>query len=88
MGLLDNLGGGMAGMLQTPEGQEMVKKFLTSAQGQNMVIGFIGTPQGQQFLGAVLSGVVDTLNLPPDAKTLVRNIAGQLQGGQAQPPTQ
>ena len=43
MGFLDNLGGGMSGMLQTPEGQEMVKKFLSSPDGENMIIGYIST---------------------------------------------
>ena len=50
MGFLDNLGGGMSGMLQTPEGQEMVKKFLSSPDGENMIIGYISTPEGKKPL--------------------------------------
>jgi hypothetical protein len=81
MGLLDGIGGGMSGMLQTPEGQEMVKKFLSSPDGQNMVISYISTPQGKQFLGTLLLGIADKLNLSPEQKEMVRNIAeSQLQG--------
>ena len=90
MGFLDNLGGGMSGMLQTPEGQDMVKKFLASPEGQNMIIDYISTPQGKQFLGTVLLGAVDKLNIPADQKQMIRNLADQhLQGSapaaQAQP---
>lgn len=81
MGLLDNLGGGMAGMLQTPEGQEMVKKFLASPEGQNMIVGYVSSPEGKKMLGNLLLGVVDKLNLSPEQKQTIRTIAEQqLQG--------
>lgn len=81
MGLLDGIGGGMSGMLQTSDGQEMVKKFLSSPDGQNMVISYISTPEGRQFLGTLLLGIVDKLGLSPEQKEMVRNIAeSQLQG--------
>ena len=81
MGLLDGIGGVMSGMLQTPDGQEMVKKFLSSTEGQNMVISYISTPEGKQFFGTLLLGIVDKLGFSPDQKERVRNIAeSQLQG--------
>jgi len=71
----------MSGMLQTSDGQEMVKKFLSSPDGQNMVISYISTPEGRQFFGTLLLGIVDKIGLSPDQKEMVRNIAeSQLQG--------
>lgn len=68
-------------MLQTPEGQDMVKKFLASPDGQKMVISYISTPEGKQFLGTLLTGIADKLNLSPEQKETVRQIAeSQLQG--------
>jgi hypothetical protein len=81
MGLLDSIGGGMSGMLQTPEGQETVKKFLASPDGLNMVISYISTPEGKQFFGTLLTRVVDSLNISSEQKETVRQIAeSQLQG--------
>jgi hypothetical protein len=81
MGFMDSIGGGMSGMLQTPEGQDMVKKFLASPDGQKMVISYISTPEGKQFLGTLLLGITDKLNLSPEQKETVRQIAeSQLQG--------
>ncbi|MEI6841600.1 MAG: hypothetical protein WCK53_10055 [Methanomicrobiales archaeon] len=81
MGLLDSIGGGMSGMLKTPEGQEMAKKFLSSPEGQNMITSYIQTPEGKQFFGTLLLGIVDKLNLSPEQKETVRTIAeSQLQG--------
>ena len=81
MGLLDGIGGGMSGMLQTPEGQETVKKFLSSPEGQNMVISYISTPEGKQFFGTLLLGIVDKLGLSPGQKEIEQHIAeSQLQG--------
>ena len=84
MGFLDNLGGGMSGMLQTPEGQDMVKKFLSSPEGKDMIIGYISTPEGKQLLGSMLLGVIDRLNLNGDQKQTIRTIVEQqLQGSAA-----
>jgi hypothetical protein len=81
MGFLDNLGESMAGMLDSPEGQEMVKKFLAPSEGQNMVIRYASTPKGKQFLGIILLGVVDKLNLTTEQKGILLNIAlQQMQG--------
>ena len=81
MGFLDSIGGGVSGMLQTSEGQEMVKQFLSSPDGRNMIINYISTPQGKQFLGNLLLGIVDKLNLSPEQKEMIRNIAqSQIQG--------
>lgn len=72
---------GMSGMLQTPEGQEMVKTFLTSPEGQNMMMNFISTPQGKQFLSNILLSILDTVNVPLEAKGTIRKLAEQyLQG--------
>jgi hypothetical protein len=87
MGFLDNLGGGMSGMLQTPEGQEMVKKFLGSPDGQNMLVGYVSTPEGKKLLGTMLLGVVDRLNITPEQKQMVRTLAEQQLQGSA-PATQ
>jgi hypothetical protein len=92
MGFLDNIGGGVSGILQTPEGKDMVKKFLASPDGQNMIINYISTPQGKQFLGNLLMGIVDKMNISPEQKEMVRKIAqsqiqessGQQQASQEQ----
>lgn len=86
MGLLDNLGGGMSGMLQTPEGQEMVKKFLGSPEGQNMIVGYVSSPEGKKLLGTMLLGVVDRLNLSPEQKQMIRSLAEQQLQGSAPAP--
>jgi hypothetical protein len=86
MGFLDNIGGGMSGMLQTPEGQEMVKKFLGSPDGQNMLVGYISTPEGKKLLGTLLLGVVDRLNITPEQKQMVRTLAEQQLQGSAPAP--
>jgi len=90
MGFLDSIGGGVSGMLQTPEGQETVKKFLTSPDGQNMIVNYISTPQGKQLLGNILLGIVDKLNISPEQKEMLRKIAqSQIQessGGQSASP--
>jgi len=71
----------MAGLLQTPEGKEMIKKFLASPEGQNMIVGYISTPEGKKLLGNTLLGVVDRLNLSQEQKQVIRTIAEQqLQG--------
>ncbi|HTY15376.1 MAG TPA: hypothetical protein VMC42_06685 [Methanoregulaceae archaeon] len=86
MGLLDNLGGGMSNMLQTPEGQEMVKKFLGSPEGQNMIVEYVSSPEGRKLLGTMLLGVVDRLNLSPEQKQTIRTIAEQQLSGSAPAP--
>lgn len=71
----------MSGMLQTPEGQEMAKKFLSSPEGLDMVTKYIQTPEGKQFFGTFLMGVADKLNLSPEQKGMLQKIAeSQLQG--------
>jgi hypothetical protein len=80
MGFLDSIGGGVSGVIQTPEGQEMVKKFLSSSDGQNMIINYISTPQGKQFLGNLLLGIVDKMNISQEQKEMIRKVAqSQLQ---------
>ncbi|MGD1004931.1 MAG: hypothetical protein ABR887_05855 [Methanoregulaceae archaeon] len=73
----------MSGMFQTPEGQEMVKTFLTSPEGQNMMMNFISTPQGKQFLSNVLLSILDTVNVPhlkrkAQSESLQSNICREL----------
>jgi hypothetical protein len=75
MGFLDSIGGGVSGVLQIPEGQETVKNFLSSPDGQKMIINYISTPQGKQFLGNLLLGIVDKLNISPEQKEMIRKIA-------------
>jgi hypothetical protein len=94
MGFLDSIGGGVSGVIQTPEGQEMVKKFLSSSDGQNMIINYISTPQGKQFLGNLLLGIVDKMNISQEQKEMIRKVAqsqlqessGNPQAGQEQSP--
>jgi len=72
-------------MLQTPEGQEMVKKFLASPEGQDMVISYISTPQGKQFFGTILLRIVEELNVSTEQKEIVKQIAeSQLAGASDQ----
>jgi hypothetical protein len=89
MGFLNSIGGVATGLLQTPEGQELMKKFLSSPDGQRMMIKYISTREGEQFLGNLLLGGVDAMNITPEQKDIVRQVARlQVQGQPDAPESQ
>ncbi len=65
------LGGQLAGMLKSPEGQETVKKFLSSPEGIAMIKEYLLSPQGKEVVISILPQVLESLNLPPEAKAMV-----------------
>jgi len=73
------MGGAVAGYLQTPEGQEAVRKFLASPEGVALLQNFAGTPEGQKTMLSVLPNVIGGLNLPPGAADMIKNALGSQQ---------
>ncbi|NMB79530.1 MAG: hypothetical protein GYA23_10615 [Methanomicrobiales archaeon] len=63
-GSIANIGGAAASYLQTPEGQDAVKKFLASPQGIQLLSGFVGTPEGKTTMAGVMPQFLSGLNLP------------------------
>ena len=72
-GTIGGIGGAVAGYLQTPEGQEAVKKFLASPEGIKLLQNFMGTPEGKKTMAGVLPTVLSGLNLPAGASELITN---------------
>jgi len=72
-GSLGGMGGAVAGFLQTPEGQDAVKKFLASPDGIKMLQNFMGTHEGKQTLMSILPTVLSGLNLPAGASDMITN---------------
>lgn len=70
-GTLGGIGGAVAGYLQTPEGQESVKKFLASPEGLRLLQDFAGTSEGKQVMAGVLPQVLSNLNLPAGASEII-----------------
>ena len=75
-GTISGIGGAVAGYLQTPEGQEAVKKFLASPEGIALLQNFVGTPDGKKTMLSVLPSVVGSLNLPPGAADMIKGALG------------
>lgn len=72
-GTLGGIGGAVAGYLQTPEGQETVKKFLASPEGLRLLQDFAGTAEGKRALAGLLPQILSGLNLPAGASELIAN---------------
>ena len=72
-GTISGIGGAVAGYLQTPEGQEAVKKFLASPEGIKLLQNFVGTPEGKQVMAGILPTALSGLNLPAGTSELVMN---------------
>ncbi|MDD1693198.1 MAG: hypothetical protein LUQ71_00590 [Methanoregula sp.] len=72
-GTIGGIGGAAVSYLQTPEGQETVKKFLASPEGIALLQNFAGTPEGKKTLMSVLPTVLSGLNLPAGASDMITN---------------
>jgi hypothetical protein len=70
-GAISGIGGAVAGYLQTPEGQDAVKKFLASPEGTKLLQNFLGTSEGKQTLGGMLPGLLAGLDIPAGAPELI-----------------
>ncbi|MHB8163494.1 MAG: hypothetical protein ACYDDV_03985 [Methanoregula sp.] len=75
-GSLGGMGGAVGSYLATPEGQEAAKKFLASPDGIAMLKGFIETPDGKKAMMSLLPALLDTLNVPPAVKEVVKSAIG------------
>lgn len=73
-GTLGGIGGAVTGYLQTPEGQEAVKKFLASPEGLQLLQNFAGTSEGKQVMASVLPSVLSGLNLPAGASDMILGV--------------
>jgi len=65
------LGNQAAAYLATPEGQETVKKFFSSAEGTSFLTQYLSSPEGAGVAKAVLPAVLQNLNLPAGAQEMV-----------------
>lgn len=65
------LGGQLSGLLNNPEGKEMVKKFLSSPEGMAVIKEYLLSPQGKEIVISVLPQILESMNLPPEAKTMI-----------------
>jgi hypothetical protein len=68
MGLLDNIGGALGGMLSSPEGKEQIMKFISSPEGMAMLQQFISSPDGKKVAGHLLMPILGNLGIPDDLK--------------------
>jgi len=70
-GTISGIGGAAAAYLQTPEGQEAVKKFLASPEGISLLQNFAGSTEGRKVMAGVLPSVLSGLNLPAGASEMI-----------------
>lgn len=70
-GAISGIGGAAAGYLQTPEGQEAVKKFLASPEGMTLLQNFLASAEGKKALAGALPGILSGLNLPAGASEMI-----------------
>ncbi len=70
-GSIGGLGGAAAAYLQTPEGQEAVKKFLASPEGISLLQNFAASAEGKKVMASVLPNVLSGLNLPAGASEML-----------------
>jgi hypothetical protein len=70
-GTLSGIGGAAAAYLQTPEGQDAVKKFLASPEGISLLQNFASSAEGKKVMAGVLPGMLSGLNLPAGASEMI-----------------
>ena len=70
-GTISGIGGAAAAYLQTPEGQEAVKKFLASPEGITLMQNFFASAEGKKALSGALPGILSGLNLPAGAPEMI-----------------
>lgn len=70
-GAISGIGGAAAAYLQTPEGQEAVKKFLASPEGMTLLQNFLASADGKKALAGALPGILSGLNLPAGSSEMI-----------------
>ncbi len=76
-GSLSGIGGAAAAYLQTPEGQEAVKKFLASPEGITLLQNFAVSAEGKNVMARVLPGILSGLNLPAGTSEMLITALGR-----------
>ena len=65
-------------LLESPEGQKMIMDYLLSDKGKNAISQMVGDPKGRSSVVALITHVVDVLNLPADQKQLIKSALNAL----------
>jgi hypothetical protein len=63
----------------SPQGQEMIQRYLSSDEGNVATRQYLATPRGKQTARMILPLILDALDLPDDVKILVRRSLGENQ---------
>jgi hypothetical protein len=71
-GNIAGIGGAASSFLETPEGQESVKKFLASPNGIELLKNFAMTPDGKKVIMGILPQVLGSMNLPPGVADMIK----------------
>ena len=66
-----------ASYLTSPNGQEMIHNFISSADGQASIKEYLATPAGKQTTQLLLPHMLDGLNLPEDVKEKIQIVISE-----------
>ena len=72
MGTFDCMQGMIAGYLASPKGQLALQNYLTSPEGKATIDAYLATPDGQKMAQLLLSRAMDNLDIPAEAKEVLR----------------
>ena len=60
--------------LASPEGQKAIDGYLATPEGQKMIDGYLATPEGQRMACLLLGRILDRIDLPADMRTAIRKV--------------
>jgi hypothetical protein len=67
-----------AAYFASPKGQALIRTFLSSPEGKEAIDAYLATPEGQQMAFLLLGKALDRLEIPDDAKEIIRTaLAGK-----------
>jgi len=72
MGTFDCMQGMIAGYLASPKGQQALQNYLTSPEGKATIDAYLATPDGQKMARLLISRAMDNLEIPEEAKEVLR----------------
>lgn len=66
----------VASYLTSPQGMEMILKYISSSNGQVSIREYLKTPGGKQIALDIMPLLLDVIEIPDDVKNTVRECLG------------